>query len=99
MTLQVPGKKLTWMVDCDPMSGRSEGVQLTRGWSDFVFDNVVEEDDALVFELVQNGEDKAVFNVHIFRVVPEVTPLEKMPRVGSGRRRKKPQGHVIKTED
>lgn len=37
--------------------------------------NVIEEDDALVFELVKNEEDEVVFDVPISRVVPEISPL------------------------
>lgn len=73
----MPGEKRGWVVRNEPMRDRVGG-QFTSGWPDFVFDNVIEEDDALVFELVKNDEDEVVFDVRISRVVPEISPLKKL---------------------
>lgn len=44
---------------------------ITSGWRVFVFENNIEEDDACVFELVNERQ----FNIYIHRVVEEVAPL------------------------
>ncbi|GAB2227283.1 hypothetical protein Droror1_Dr00009098 [Drosera rotundifolia] len=55
---------------------RSTQNMLLTGWSKFVFDNNIEEDDVCVFELRRVSQGKPViFDVHIFRVVNEVVPL------------------------
>ncbi|KAJ6791260.1 B3 domain-containing protein-like [Iris pallida] len=45
-------------------------------WRNFVQDNNLEEGDVCIFELCEAGKN-LVFDVHIFRVVNEVTPLIK----------------------
>ncbi|KAJ6804534.1 B3 domain-containing protein-like isoform X1 [Iris pallida] len=50
-------------------------------WRNFVQDNNLEEGDVCIFELC--GADKILsFDVHIFRVVEEVTPLDKQAVLG-----------------
>lgn len=50
-------------------------VSLLAGGQILCLINVIEEDDALVFELVKNEEDEVVLDVPISRVVPEISPL------------------------
>ncbi|KAJ1689514.1 hypothetical protein LUZ63_013669 [Rhynchospora breviuscula] len=68
VVLHVSGNSNTWSVAY--LAYVADRDQLSRGWSSFVRDNSLEEDDYCAFELVKSAE----FFVHIFRV-SEVPPL------------------------
>ncbi|XP_049933082.1 B3 domain-containing transcription factor VRN1-like [Nymphaea colorata] len=72
------------------VEGRERPVRLLRrgdrgglesGWSDFVYDNNLEEGDVCAFELINNKKKMLILKVIIFRVVEETTPL-KLSRTG-----------------
>ncbi|KAJ4787520.1 B3 domain-containing protein [Rhynchospora pubera] len=68
VVLRVSGNSNTWSVAY--LAYAADRDQLSRGWSSFVRDNSLEEDDYCAFELVKSAE----FLVHIFRVC-EMPPL------------------------
>ena len=65
ITLQVSDGK-QWSVRCTRCEGK---VKLSRGWTEFVGDNKLEEGDVCVFEII-NMED-VVLKVSIFRVLED----------------------------
>ncbi|CAI0376835.1 unnamed protein product [Linum tenue] len=68
ITLRV-GSGEQWYVQCSTSLGQSE---LTKGWSQFVCENKLEEGDVCIFELVD--AINIVFKVIIFRVLDEPRP-------------------------
>ncbi|KAF3328455.1 B3 domain-containing protein [Carex littledalei] len=63
--LRVSANSKTWSAAFLPhISERDERDRLSRGWSSFVCDNSLEEEDYCAFELVKSSE----FLIHIFRV-------------------------------
>lgn len=72
MVLRDPSGK-AWVVVYIPSSRD----RLSGGWSAFARGNNLEEGDYCVFELVGPVE----MHVHIFRVVEEITPTIRMPRM------------------
>lgn len=61
--------------------GRRTG-GLTGGWKHFAVDNNLEESDVCVFNLVDNLHKPFILEVQIFRVVEELTPLDRMDSGG-----------------
>ncbi|KAF3774967.1 B3 domain-containing transcription factor [Nymphaea thermarum] len=49
---------------------------LESGWSDFVYDNNLEEGDVCAFELINNKKKMLILKVIIFRVVEETTHIQ-----------------------
>ncbi|KAJ4963070.1 hypothetical protein NE237_023009 [Protea cynaroides] len=77
ITLRCDGSRwnVTFYYRKSPVNGAFKGC-----WTDFVFENNIEEHDVCLFELVdddvrEENENDIVFNVRIFRVVEEIVPL------------------------
>ncbi|OVA15443.1 B3 DNA binding domain [Macleaya cordata] len=62
-----------WPVSYVVTNGSQRRGSLSAGWGAFSYHNNIEKDDVCIFELIK--ED--VMQVHIFRVVDEITPLIK----------------------
>ncbi|KAM0932993.1 putative transcription factor B3-Domain family [Dioscorea sansibarensis] len=69
MTLWDPNG-IPWKVTCKCRSNRTS---FTAGWYRFSLANNLEKNDVCIFELIKSNE----MQVHIFRVVEEITPLIK----------------------
>ena len=73
IALQVPnGGK--WPVRCMWSNGSAK---LSKGWPEFVRDNMLDEGDVCVFELIKMGE--IVLKVTIFHVVEDADPVNQIP--------------------
>ncbi|XP_058191016.1 B3 domain-containing transcription factor VRN1-like isoform X1 [Rhododendron vialii] len=74
ITLQAStGEK--WPVRCMWSNGSAK---LSKGWPEFVRDNVLEEGDVCVFELIKTEE--IVLKVTIFRLVEDAEPVNQIPK-------------------
>lgn len=74
ITLQVSsGGK--WPVRCIWSNGSAK---LSKGWPEFVRDNLLEEGDVCIFELIKMEE--IVLKVTIFRIVEDVEPVNQIPK-------------------
>ncbi|KAH7834314.1 hypothetical protein Vadar_014841 [Vaccinium darrowii] len=74
ITLQVSsGGK--WPVRCIWSNGSAK---LSKGWPEFVRDNLLEEGDVCIFELIKTEE--IVLKVTIFRIVEDVEPVNQIPK-------------------
>ncbi|KAJ9152916.1 hypothetical protein P3X46_026424 [Hevea brasiliensis] len=73
ITLQVSDGK-QWPVRC--VSGKG-GAKLSKGWTEFVWENSLEEGDVCVFELINMID--IVLKVTIFRVLQDAAPVNQLP--------------------
>ncbi|XP_015574597.2 B3 domain-containing transcription factor VRN1 isoform X3 [Ricinus communis] len=71
MTLQVSEGK-QWPVRC---VCRNRGAKLSKGWTEFAWDNNLEEGDVCVFELINMN----VLKVTIFRVLESAATVNQLP--------------------
>ena len=73
LILQVSEGK-QWHVRC---VCTSQGAKLSKGWTEFAWDNNLEEGDVCVFELV--NANMKVLKVTIFRVLEVAAPFNQLP--------------------
>lgn len=71
--LQVSNGK-QWPVRC--VSGKG-GAKLSKGWTEFVWENNLEEGDVCIFELINMID--IVLKVTVFRVLQDAVPVNLLP--------------------
>uniref|UniRef100_A0A803L4T5 TF-B3 domain-containing protein n=2 Tax=Chenopodium quinoa TaxID=63459 RepID=A0A803L4T5_CHEQI len=80
MELRANGKKWIVRFNAEPRYG---GGVFISGWSTFAVDNLLQESDVCLFKLVSQKDEPVIFDVSIYRAVPEAAhlPSHKTPKV------------------
>uniref|UniRef100_A0A803KNC1 TF-B3 domain-containing protein n=2 Tax=Chenopodium quinoa TaxID=63459 RepID=A0A803KNC1_CHEQI len=72
MKLRANGKNWTVRFNAEPRYG---GGVFISGWSNFAVDNLLQEFDVCLFKLVSQKDEPVIFDVSIYRAVPEAAHL------------------------